>query len=306
MLKQLGTSMHDEILSEIDSIQNDRNLYQEKNINARLEAIDYLEFHVINRLHALMESGDESVQMNILKEYTQKVKGYLEEINNKVFLFFRKKIQEGYRGKALMDLMDEYSDNNVSASLHQDITGYDNLDLFLNGILTDQILPGETNGREPGMVYYQKAPARIILALIEKAAFKPQDVFFDLGSGLGQAIILVNLLSSVISKGVEFEPAFYSYAKTSACTLHLNDVEFIHSDARYANYSSGTVFFMYTPFEGIILLKVLQNLRDEAKKRRIKIFTYGPCSQEVAKQDWLIKEYGVRHTSGEFCEFHSV
>ena len=306
MLKQMGISMHDEILSEIENMRNDPNLFQEKNVNARLEAIDYLEFHVIDRLQMLMESGDEPVQMNILKEYTQRVKGYLEEIDNKVFLFFRKKIQEGYRRKALMDLMDEYFDNNVSASLHQDITGYDNLDVLLNGILTDQILPEETKGRESGMVYYQKAPARIILALIEKAAFKPQDVFFDLGSGLGQATILVNLLSSVISKGVEFEPAFYSYAKTSACTLHLNDVEFIHSDARYADYSSGTVFFMYTPFEGKILLEVLQNLQGEAKKIKIKIFTYGPCSQEVTKQNWLIKEYGVKHSSGEFCEFHSV
>jgi Histone methylation protein DOT1 len=306
MLKQLGISMQDEILSEIENIQNDRNLYQEKKVNARLEAIDYLEFHVIDRLHALMESGDDSDQINILKEHTQEVKGHLEEINNKVFLFFRKKIQEGYRGKALMDLMDEYSDNNVSAFLHQDIAGYDNLDVFLNGIFSDQILPGETKGRESGMVYYQKAPARIILILIENAAFKPEDVFFDLGSGLGQVTILVNLLSSVISKGVEFEPAFYSYAKTSAGTLYLNDVEFIHTDARYADYSIATVFFMYTPFEGKILLEVLQNLQGEAKKRKIRIFTYGPCSQEIAKQNWLIKEYGVRHSSGEFCEFHSV
>jgi hypothetical protein len=298
--------MHDEILSVIENIQNDRNLYQEKKVKARLEAIDYLDFHVIDRLNTIMESRDAPDQMNILKKYTQKVKGHLEEINNKVFLFFRKKIQEGYRGKALMDLIDKYSDNNISRFIHQDITGYDNLDIFFNGILTDQFLPEETKERESGMVYYQKTPARIILALIEKSAFKPQDIFFDLGSGLGQVTILVNLLSSVISKGVELEPAFYSYAKTSADTLQLNDVEFIHSDARYGDYSFATVFFMYTPFEGKILLEVLQNLQSEAKKRKIRIFTYGPCSQEVAKQNWLMKEYGFRHSSGEFCEFHSV
>jgi hypothetical protein len=306
MLKQLGFSMHDEILSEIENFENDRNLYQEENVNARLEVIDYLEFHVIDRLHMLMESMDTPDQLNILKEYTQKVMGHLEEINNKVYLFIRKKIQEGYRGKVLMGMMDEFFDGHLCASLNLNITGYDNLDIFLNGILTDQILPGETKEREGEMVYYQKTPARIILALIEKAAFKPQDIFFDLGSGLGQVTILVNLLSSVISKGVEFEPAFYSYAKTSADTLYLNDVEFIHSDARYADYSSGTVFFMYSPFEGKMLLEVLQNLHGESKKRKIRIFTYGPRMREVANQNWLIKEYGVGHSSDEFCEFNSV
>jgi hypothetical protein len=34
------------------------------------------------------------------------------------------------------------------------------------------------------------------------------DVFFDLGSGLGQVPILVNLLSGAAAKGMEFEPVY--------------------------------------------------------------------------------------------------
>jgi hypothetical protein len=306
MLISSGNKVQDIILSEINKIGKDRSLYQEKNFDARMEAIDYLEFHIIDRIQALMETRDAPDQMNISKEYAVKVKAHLEEINNKIFLLLRKKIQEGYKGKVLMDLMDGYFDDNISEFIYQDITDYDNLDLFFNGILINQEPPVEKIQKEPEMVYYQKAPARIILALIKRAEFKPTDVFFDLGSGFGQVSILVNLLSSVVSKGVEIEPAFNSYAKTLTDALHLGDVEFIQSDARNADYSSGTVFFMYTPFEGKMLLEVLQNLQGEAKKRKIRIFTYGPCSQEVAKQNWLIKEYGVRHSSGEFCEFHSV
>jgi hypothetical protein len=82
--------------------------------------------------------------------------------------------------------------------------------------LTYRDLPAQIKEREPGMIYYQKTPARIILELVKKAAFQPGDVFYDLGSGLGQAAILVNLLASVISKGVEFEPAYCHYAKTCA------------------------------------------------------------------------------------------
>jgi hypothetical protein len=64
-------------------------------------------------------------------------------------------------------------------------------------------------------------------------------------------------------------------------------VTFISCDARQADYSEGTFFFMFTPFRGAILQEVLELLRREALRRRIKIITYGPCTAEVAGQSWL-------------------
>jgi Histone methylation protein DOT1 len=307
MLPESKISLQEEILSEIENIGNDLNLYQEKNFIARTDAIDYLEFHVIDRLNALFENRDIPDKINSLKEYALKVKENLEAVNMSMFQRLRSKISpENCKGKPLVDLMDEHFNNNIDAFLQKDTIGYDNLDIFINGLLSYQTLPIESKERESEMVFYQKTPVRIILELIKRAEFKPQDIFFDLGSGLGQVTILVNLLSSVISKGVEFEPDFFSYANACAADLHLNDVEFINTDARYADYSSGTVFYIYTPFEGRILREVLQNLNGEAKKRKIKIFTYGPCTPEVAKQNWLIKEYEIMTGSGEFCEFINV
>jgi hypothetical protein len=304
---QLKNTLEDEILSNIETIEKDEKLYFEKNFNLRLQAIDYIGFHVIDRINALMESTDPFDIMNFLKQYAKKVKCHLEDIDTRMFHQLRTKIsQGGYRGKLLLDLIDEYLDYNLSTSLRQDAIGYDNLDMFLNELLTNQNPPVETKVREPEMVYYQKTPARIILEVIKKAEFNPQDVFFDLGSGLGQVAILVNLLTSVVSKGVEFEPAFYGYAKASVADLNLNHVDFINIDARYADYSSGTIFFMYTPFEGKMLQDVLQNLHGEAKKRKIKIFTYGPCTPEVGHQNWLIKESEIQTCSGEFGEFLSI
>lgn len=307
MLMQLRNSLSYEILSEIKAIRKDERLYQEKNFNARLQAIDYIEFHVIDRIDALIESTDDFELMNFLKQHAKKVICHLENVDKKMFHELRTKIsQGGYKGKLLMDLIDEYLDYNLPLFLQQDAIGYDNLDVFLNGLLNNQYPPVETKPREPEMVYYQKTPARIIFKLIEKADFKPHDVFFDLGSGLGQVTILVNLLTSVISKGVEFEPAFCSYAKACAADLNLKHLDFINTDARYADYSLGTVFFMYTPFEGKMLQETLQNLKDEAKKRKIKIFTFGACTHEVAKQNWLINSCGTQDGSGEFGEFISV
>jgi SAM-dependent methyltransferase len=137
------------------------------------------------------------------------------------------------------------------------------------------------------MVYYQPTPARIILELVEKANLTGKDVFYDLGSGLGQVPILVNLLSEAQAKGIEFEPAYCDYARACAAELNLSRVEFINVDARKADYSDGTVFFMYTPFEGSLLQEVLEKLRGESRKRMIKLFTYGPCTPQVSQQSWL-------------------
>jgi SAM-dependent methyltransferase len=137
------------------------------------------------------------------------------------------------------------------------------------------------------MVFYQPTPARIVLELIEKADLTKEDVFYDAGSGLGQVAILVNLLSGVRTKGVELEPAYCDYARRCTRELNLSQVEFMNVDAREADYSDGTVFFMYTPFEGSLLQEVLEKLKGESCKRMIWVYTYGPCTLQVARQSWL-------------------
>jgi hypothetical protein len=290
--------LYAELLDDIKAIVNDERLYQEKNFNLRAQAIDDIEFHIIDRVGGINE-------LTTLKQYVEKVKHDLEDVDVKMFQQIRAKISTGeLRERLLLNQISEYFDNDLDSFLQQDVPGYDNLDVFFNGLLTDQNLPTETKVREPEMVFNQKTPARIILELIKRADFKSTDVFFDIGSGLGQISILVNLLTGVTAKGIEFEPAFCSYANDCAAGLNLTKVKFIYADARYADYSTGTVFFMYTPFEGKMLQDVLQKLSREAEKRMIKLFTYGPCTVEVGKRGWLVSK--SENTSVEFGEFVSV
>ena len=277
------------MLSDIETVAKDRNLFREKNFHARSEAIDYIETHIIDRIDALLEIAGANEDFIALKEYAHSVKNRLEDIDDQMFQRIRLEIAAGaYRGKDFIHLLKEYFDGHLPVYTLSNDTGYDQLDLFLNGIFTCKDLPAETRAREPEMVYYQKTPARIILEFINRTEFKPQDIFFDLGSGLGQVVMLVNLLTGVMAKGVEFEPAFCDYAKNCAADLNLNDLAFINTDARYADYSSGTVFFMYTPFEGNMLRDVLEKLRVDTIGKKIKLFTFGPCTTEVAQQDWLM------------------
>ena len=224
-----------------------------------------------------------------------------------MFRKIRLSISDGScRGNDLIQLMKEYLGGQIPAEDPNQRVGYNELDLLVNGIMTYHQLPEETRKPEPEMVFYQKTPARIILEIIRRAEFTPQDVFYDLGSGMGQAVMLVHLLTGVVSKGVEFEPAFCKYASTIAAELQLPDVEFINNDARRVDYATGTVFFMYTPFEGFMLQDVLGILKTESKKRKIKLFTYGPCSFAVAQQPWLIRSSEIQYGAGAFGEFISV
>jgi hypothetical protein len=290
------------MLSELEIIVEDETLFVEKNFIARTQAIDDIELFIIDRLYKSNES-DSSEWMASAK----KRKYELEAVNTKMFDRLRSEISAGqYRGEKWIALIDEYLDHQLESIRKQRFTGYDDLDAFINGLLTYMELPAETKVREREMVYYQKTPARLVFDLIKQASFQPGDVFYDLGSGLGQVVMMVNLLTSVESKGVEFEPAFCNYAKNCAVGLNLNNVDFINTDARCADYSNGDVFFMYTPFEGDMLSEVLNKLHLVSKKREIRIFTYGPCTPEVDRQIWIRQVDEIKNYDAGLAEFVSI
>ena len=278
----------EEIQSDIIEIENNASIYNESNFADRTDAIDILDFHIIDRINQLLIESSPSAELLALKEQALRLKSILEVINLTLFQNIRSDIQSGtLRGLALKSKIYEYFVDSPSTELEYSDYEYDNLDFLINGIFHIQDIPEETIVRDPEMVYYQKTPARIIFELADKAGFEECDVFYDIGSGLGQPTIIVNLLTGVKSKGVEFEPTFCNYANKCASELKTKNIEFIHSDARLLDYSDGTVFFLYTPFTGKILADVLSILHQRSKKGTIRLFTYGPCTFEVNKQNWL-------------------
>jgi len=278
-----------DIQLDIETIENNAVLYEETNFNNRVEAIDYIEFNIIDRIEGLLQTTHSPEELISLKQSAERVKRRLEEVDETLFQRLRADIRTGKcTGTALKTLINDYVGRDSSGSRQQDEIGYDSLDVFINSLLLIQAAPVETKAREPEMVYYQQTPARVIFGLVEKAQLTEAEVFYDLGSGLGQVPILVNLLSGATAKGIEFEPAYCDYASQCAADLNLlSRVEFINADARTVDYSEGTVFFMYTPFEGRLLQDVLEKLRGESQKRMISLFTYGPCTPQVSRQSWL-------------------
>jgi predicted RNA methylase len=299
-----------EIQLYIEAIEENSLLFDEKKFDERTEVIDFIEFQVIGQIEALLQRTSDPDKLNLLKYRAEKAKFILEEIDVRLFQKLQENIRiNGYIGKEFKNLVNEYFDFNLNYSGQHEEIGYDNLDIFINRLFPLQTMPEQTKDLEPEMVYYQKTPARIVFELVGKSHFMKEEVFVDLGSGLGQVAILVNLLTGITTKGIEFEPAFCDYARHCAAELSLSNVSFINIDARQADYSGGTIFFMFTPFKGEIMREVLEILRKESLLRKIKIITYGPCTAQVALQSWLDfagpKEDSI-YKLGVFTSFQST
>jgi hypothetical protein len=162
--------------------------------------------------------------------------------------------------------------------------------------LLDEIVSGVLQSRGPGeagllpcpeMTAYQPTPARHILDLIAACRFSRDDVFVDLGSGLGHVPLLVCILAGIRTLGVEVQPDHAASAQETAQCLNLSRVQFVAEDARKTDLSDGTVFYMFTPFTGSILTDVVDRLHRQSKTRQIRICTLGPCTRILQGQTWL-------------------
>lgn len=272
-----------ELLKLIDEIRKDSRLYKEENFDGRADAIDLIE-----QAEIVPQNAKAPDQLLLLKQQAEKVTAALQEVNTSLFKKLRAKISSGgCTGQAFKKLIAGYTEISMGGTGCSGSTAYTNLDVFINGLCGFQAMPQQTLELQPEMVYYQKTPADVVFDLAEKIDLAPDDVFFDIGSGLGQVLILMHLLTGVTAKGIEFEPAFCNYAQHCAQQLNLPAVSFINTDARQADYTGGTVFFMFTPFTGGMMQDVLERLKQQALLRKITIITYGPCTSTITQQAWL-------------------
>jgi SAM-dependent methyltransferase len=305
-------AMLSEIQSDLEKIETTIDIGENTNFNFRIDSIDFIDFYIIDRVEGLLQTAGQCDDLRTLRLRANQVQSTLETINTTMFhrlerqmnassdkrLTFQK-ILDDYRKDATMQ-----SDNEQSNNEQLEAVGYDNFDVFINNLLSTSTIIEAEKTLEPEMIYYQKTPARIIMELCKKV--HRNDVFFDIGSGLGQVVILVNLMSGAQSIGVEFEPSYCQYAKDIVSKFALTDIEFINADARAVDYSIGTVFFFYTPFIGKMMQDVLGLLQKLAQKKEIRICTYGHCTIKIAQESWLHCIYGNADNIYNLCEFKSV
>lgn len=246
----------------------------------RMAMRDRLEIHVLDRLEGMMGIRTSLAEGGAIRDEALILMKLLDSRDEEQFQQIRERICAGtLTGEALRNLL--LQEAGPASGREEANPGYDNLDSLLNGIFSGGLAPEESKDLEPEMVFYQKTPGRIILELVERVTFSKEDVFYDLGSGWGQVPMLVHLLSGVRAQGVERDSAYVRYSRETAAALNLAAVSFLEADVRAADMSDGTVFFLYTPFTGKMLSEVMEKMRRASLGRKVRVFTYGPCTPEV-------------------------
>lgn len=289
--KILRSMKMDALQKDLDDLQARPDLYQESNLTARTEAIAFIA--MIEDMHRL-RSRDPDLQ-HLYRQATA-LRRRLEHINTRLFAQLRGDIQMGiYSPSQLRTYLDTFTDY-TPQPVCQPHYGYENLDSLIAGVVLSKPEPQESLEREPGMVRYQPTPSSVILELIDQTSFVEGDVFYDLGSGLGLVIGLVNLLTGIPCVGIEYQTAYCAYSRQMISEFGLKNTTIVNANAQNADLSGGTVFFMFNPFGGRIFDAVLGKLHGLAKRRKITICSYGPSTSPLASLPWLeIRDPDMNH-----------
>ncbi len=275
------TKSSDALQSLIVRLEKDTVLSEPAQLRERLEALDRLDAYLPRVLQEAVGFDQE------LSRRAEAIREGFERMNADLFEGIRHDIQRGRRPHGLLRWV---SSPMPSAPLHASANGmgYDFLDELITGVFRLEEPEDEHISRDPERLFYQPTPARHIFSLIRLTGPTRNDVFLDLGSGLGHVPMMVSICTASRSIGVELEAPYVQRAQQCAPGLNLDQVTFIHSDAREADLSEGTIFYLYTPFMGSILSAVLARLGNEAAARQIRIACHGPCAPVVACEPWLV------------------
>ena len=272
----------EDLQSFLRGVGANSSLFEPKQLRERLDALETLDAR-FGGFEAEEFMSDPDARIT---NHAKAIRTRLEAANSVLYESIRSEIVRGALPHTLLQWIRTPASPDETASPVPGL-GYDYRDEVVSGVLQLRE-PSEPRLHPlPEMVFYQPTPVRHILNLITASALSEDDIFVDLGSGLGHVALLAFMLTGVRSFGIEVEAAYVASAQACAHNLQLSHVRFIHEDARAADLSNGTVFYLYSPFSGSILADVLDKLEKESTSKPIKICALGPCTGTLAKESWL-------------------
>jgi len=146
-------------------------------------------------------------------------------------------------------------------------------DEWLDSLLGLKGLPADGTDLPRGCVPYLPCPVEVLLRAVDRAEITSEDVFVDVGSGVGRAAALVHLLTGAGAVGVEVQQELVRQSRELAAALEAPRFATVAGDAAelLRFLPTGTVFFLYCPFSGARLERVFEHLEDIARTRTIRV-----------------------------------
>ncbi|MEW5742782.1 MAG: hypothetical protein AB1938_27950 [Myxococcota bacterium] len=146
-------------------------------------------------------------------------------------------------------------------------------DAWVDSVLGLSEVAGDGASLPRGCVPYLPCPVDALLRAVDVAEVGVDDVIVDVGSGLGRAAVLMQLLSGASAIGVEIQPDLAAASRRLAERVKGLRFTVVEGDAveERAALSDGSVFFLYCPFSGERLTRLLASLEALAGARRLRV-----------------------------------
>jgi SAM-dependent methyltransferase len=168
---------------------------------------------------------------------------------------------------------------------------------------------------EPGArdwrAHYVPVRYKRLFAALRHVGLGADDVFVDLGCGLGRTVFAASWLGARRSLGVEIDPGLVQQARRNLAAGRLagRDIEFICQPAQEFTPAGVTVLFMFHPFGAGTMEQVVQQLDAELDRapRRLRVVYENPIHAAVLEASRHLRPTGRwkpgEQGSGYECAF---
>ncbi len=175
------------------------------------------------------------------------------------------------------------------------------IDPFVSRLFEVHAVPSRETERIAGMVHYLPSPFRSIRELAVRLG--SDDLFVDVGSGLGLVPLLVAWLSGARTRGVEIEPAYHRRAEEIRARFPSLNVELVLSDCRAISYADATFVYVYDTIRDSLLDELLARIRSDSSGRVVRFASRGMSTPAFDRAPWLEK---LELTPSEVAIYRSV
>jgi SAM-dependent methyltransferase len=163
--------------------------------------------------------------------------------------------------------------------------------------LDDLEITSDNKTRNTG---FRPTRARPLKKLLNSIDFPRNSVFVDLGCGKGRTLVIAAEYGFKRVVGVEFSAVLCKEAKKNISTYLKNqevdaDIEIVESDVcDYEIKDDENIFYLFDPFDDVVLSRVLKNLdlSIEKKKRKIWLIYNNPIFRTVIEKQGNFKKSG--------------
>ncbi len=135
---------------------------------------------------------------------------------------------------------------------------------------------------------------------IQQVEPQSNDVVYDLGCGYGRVVLYGALVTEAQWRGVDIVPHRIAEAQGIKEKFKIDNAQFRLGNVADQDFSDGTIFYLFDPFEQSILETVARRLEEIAKVRKIRVVSLYKSSLFLEKLPWLHDVHQTEGTRGIF------